>query len=374
LNTLNNNIDSILEKQVLDRQDLLVLLQTQGEARTKLFAKAAEIKRQYVGNYVYFRGLIEYSNICSKNCYYCGIRSGNVKTERYRLTGQEVLEAAQFAYREGYASLVLQSGEVNTPQFVAKITELLQQINQATDHKLGITLSLGEQTRDTYLQWREAGARRYLLRIETSNSELYGKIHPQDSKHDYNQRLDAIKLLRETGYQVGTGVMIGLPFQTLDDLAGDLLFFRDYDIDMIGMGPYIEHEDTPLYQYENRLLPLTERFDLSLKMVAILRIMMKDINIAATTAMQTIDETGREKALRVGANVMMPNLTPMKYRENYLLYQNKPCLNEDAARCKKCMEMRVHLAGDTIAYGEWGDSLHFRKRKEQGGEIKGQKD
>jgi biotin synthase len=362
---LNNNIESILEKSIWDRQDLLFLLQTQGKARNKLFAKAAEIKRQYVGNYVYFRGLIEYSNICSKNCYYCGIRGSNTKMERYSLTTQEVLDAAQFAYREGYASLVLQSGEINTPQFVAKITALLQQIGQTTDYKMGITLSLGEQSRDTYLQWRKAGARRYLLRIETSNPELYGKIHPKDSKHDYNQRLNAIKLLRETGYQVGTGVMIGLPFQTLDDLAGDLLFFRDYDIDMVGMGPYIEHEDTPLYQYRDTLLPLTERFDLSLKMVAILRIMMKDINIAATTAMQTIDKIGREKALKVGANVMMPNLTPVKYRENYLLYQNKPCIDEEAVQCKNCMEIRVHLAGDTIAYGEWGDSLHFRKRAEK---------
>jgi biotin synthase len=359
---MSNAIEAILEKSVFKKSDILLLLQTQGEERTKLFAKAAEIKRQYVGNYVYFRGLIEYSNICSKNCYYCGIRSGNTKMERYSLTDEEVLEATQFAYREGYASLVLQSGEVNTPQFTTKIRALLQQIGQATDYKMGITLSLGEQTRDTYLQWREAGARRYLLRVETSNPELYSKIHPIDSKHDYNQRLNAIKLLRETGYQVGTGVMIGLPFQTLDDLADDLLFFYDYDIDMVGMGPYIEHEDTPLYQYRDTLLPLTERFDLSLKMIAILRIMMKDINIAATTAMQTIDKIGREKALKVGANVMMPNLTPMKYRENYLLYQNKPCIDEEAAQCKNCMEIRVRLVGDTIAYGKWGDSLHFRNR------------
>ena len=359
---MSNAIEVILEKSVLEKSDILLLLQTQGEERTKLFAQAAEVKRKYVGNYVYFRGLIEYSNICSKNCYYCGIRSGNAKMERYSLTDKEVLEAAQFAYRESYASLVLQSGEVNTPQFTAKITELLQQIGKATDYKMGITLSLGEQTRDTYLQWREAGARRYLLRVESSNPELYNKIHPQNSKHDYNQRLNAIKLLRETGYQVGTGVMIGLPFQTLDDLACDLLFFRDYDIDMVGMGPYIEHEDTPLYQYRDTLLPLTERFDLSLKMIAILRIMMKDINIAATTAMQTIDKTGREKALKVGANVMMPNLTPAKYRENYLLYQNKPCIDEEAAQCKNCMEIRVRLAGDTIAYGEWGDSRHFQNR------------
>jgi biotin synthase len=174
--------------------------------------------------------------------------------------------------------------------------------------------------------------------------------------------LDTIKTLRETGYQVGTGVMIGLPFQTIEDMADDLLFFRDYDIDMIGMGPYIEHSETPLYQYKNALLPLTERFDLTLKMVAILRMMMKDINIASTTAMQAIDPTGREKALQAGANVIMPNLTPKKYRNNYLLYENKPCTDEDPVLCKNCIELRIRLAGDTVAYDEWGDSKHFHAR------------
>jgi biotin synthase len=156
--------------------------------------------------------------------------------------------------------------------------------------------------------------------------------------------------------------MIGLPFQTISDLADDLIFFRDFDIDMAGMGPYIEHEDTPLYQYRNELLPLRERFLLSLKMVALLRIMMKDINIAATTAMQTIDPQGREKALLIGANVLMPNLTPVKYRQSYLLYQNKPCLDEEAGECKSCLEARIALAGDEIGFGEWGDSKHFKKR------------
>ena len=201
------------------------------------------------------------------------------------------------------------------------------------------------------------------MRIETSNRDLYAKLHPNDSKHDYDQRLNCLKTLKKLNYQVGTGVMIGLPFQTLDHLADDLLFFRDFDIDMCGMGPYIEHEHTPLFQYGDQLLPLTERFDLSLKMIALLRIMMKDINIAATTAMQTIDPQGREKALKVGANIIMPNLTPIKYRESYLLYENKPCLDEEASECQKCLEARIHIAGDTIGYGEWGDSKHFRNRK-----------
>jgi biotin synthase len=203
-----------------------------------------------------------------------------------------------------------------------------------------------------------------LLRIEVSNPALYLKLHPNNKSHDYHNRLEALKMLRKTGFQVGTGVMIGLPFQTISDLADDLIFFREFDIDMAGMGPYVEHADTPLYAYRNKLLPLKQRFDLSLKMVAILRIMMKNINIAATTAMQTIDPQGREKALMVGANVIMPNLTPVKYRQNYLLYENKPCQDEEADACKNCLEGRIHMAGDTIGYGEWGDSIHFSDRNQ----------
>jgi biotin synthase len=156
--------------------------------------------------------------------------------------------------------------------------------------------------------------------------------------------------------------MIGLPFQTIADLADDLIFFRDLDIDMAGMGPYIEHRDTPLYQYRGELLSLRERFQLSLRMIAALRIIMKDINIAATTALQAIDPVGREQALRVGANVIMPNLTPVKYRQDYLLYENKPCVHEEPEACKGCLETRIRMAGDEIAYGEWGDSKHFEKR------------
>lgn len=194
---------------------------------------------------------------------------------------------------------------------------------------MGITLSMGEQSRETFERWKEAGAERYLLRIEASNRELYHKLHPHDDNHSYEKRLNALKLLQDCDYQVGTGVMVGLPFQTTSNLADDLLFFKDFDIDMIGLGPYIEHEDTPLYQYSDQLKPQAERFELSMRMVALLRILMKDVNIAATTAMQSIDELGREKVIKVGANVLMPNITPVRYREGYLLYENKPCLDED---------------------------------------------
>ncbi len=353
------SVSQILDKSVFQKDDLIYLLNSSGSERLKLFENAREVKSTFVGKKVFFRGLIEYSNYCKKNCYYCGIRAGNSRYARYRMTDAEVLEAVNYAFKNDYASIVIQSGEQTNKAFVSKIESLLKRIHRQTDGKIHVTLSLGEQSEDTYHRWIEAGAHRYLLRIEVSNPSLYLKLHPNNLSHDYHRRLDALKTLRKVGYQVGTGVMIGLPFQSVSDLADDLIFFREFDIDMAGMGPYIEHADTPLYKYRDSLMPLKSRFDLSLKMVAILRIMMKNINIAATTAMQTIDPQGREKALMVGANVIMPNLTPVKYRQDYLLYENKPCLDEEAEECKSCLEARIHIAGDTIGYGEWGDSKHF---------------
>ena len=229
--------------------------------------------------------------------------------------------------------------------------------------ELGITLSLGEQSEETYQRWFEAGAHRYLLRIEEADRELYKKLHPDDNNHRFQNRIDAIKLLRKTGYQVGTGVMIGLPFQTIENLADDLIFFKDIDVDMVGMGPYIEHEDTPLFKYKNIIPSKRERFLLAIKMVALLRIIMKDINIAATTALQTLDIFGREKALDAGANIIMPNLTPLKYRESYLLYEDKPGTDEEADETKINLENRIIKAGYTIGYNEWGDSKHFEGRQ-----------
>ena len=355
-------IDEILRKDFFEKEDLLNLLSSGKEESEKIYEKARQIKKEYVGNKVYFRGLIEYSNYCSKNCFYCGIRSGNKNQGRYQLTEQEVIDAALFAYHNQFASIVIQSGEKSTKNFTDTIEYLLREIARLTRNELHVTLSLGEQSEETYRRWFNAGAQRYLLRIETSNQELYKKIHPDNRLHRFETRLEKLKLLRKTGYMVGSGVMIGLPFQKIEDLADDLIFFRDFDVDMVGMGPYIEHKDTPLYQYRDQLLPLQERLNLSLKMVAILRIMMKDINIAATTAMQTIDPRGREKALLAGANVMMPNITPLRYKENYLLYNNKPGTGDDALKGKEIMERDIRGAGDEIGYGEWGDPGHFLKR------------
>lgn len=363
---MTDSVEILLQKDTFSQADLVMLLNSQGHEKTKIFARAAEIKKQFVGNKVYFRGLVELSNICSKNCLYCGIRAGNTKTGRYMVTEDEVLEAARFAFENGYGSMVLQSGERCDEKFVETVTQLLHKIKEVSGGKLGITLSMGEQKEKTYREWYAAGAHRYLIRIETSDRELYYKIHPNNKKHDFDIRINALKMLREIGYNVGSGVMIGLPFQTMEHLAADLIFLKKLDVDMVGMGPFIEHEDTPLYQFKDLLWPKKERFDVSLKMVALLRIMMKDINIAATTAMQAIDKQGREKALKVGANIIMPNLTPLKYREDYLLYEDKPCLDEDASECRNCLEARIHMAGDEIGFNEWGDSKHFSKRKESG--------
>ncbi|MBE9518745.1 MAG: [FeFe] hydrogenase H-cluster radical SAM maturase HydE, partial [Bacteroidetes bacterium] len=195
-----------------------------------------------------------------------------------------------------------------------------------------------------------------------SNPELYHRYHPTDTLHDYARRLTCLKTLQRIGYQTGTGVMIGLPFQDTGDLADDLLFMKEFNIDMVGMGPYIEHKDTPLYAYRNQLLPIEERFNMALKMIATLRILMKDINIAAATALQAIDPLGREKAVKVGANIIMPNITPGKYRNDYSLYENKPCVDEEPEECKNCLDVRIQLADGEIGYDEWGDSKHFHKR------------
>lgn len=357
----NNNYSEIMQLSTdnLDRQQIIELLATVGDARKSLFETAAKIRREHVGNIVYFRGLIEFSNRCHKNCLYCGIRSGNRKVLRYDLSDDEIIDASRFANDNRYGSIVLQSGEIEGEIFTKRIDNLLKKIHKATNEKLRITLSCGEQNKDVYRRWLESGAQRYLMRIETSNPVLYSRLHPDNGKHTFKRRIECLEYLKEVGYQAGTGVMIGLPFQTPGDLADDLLFMKNNDIVMIGMGPYLEHIDTPLYKYRSQLLPQVERFDLTLKMIAILRILMKDINIAATTAMQTIDKLGREKAIMVGANVIMPNITPGRYRDNYLLYDDKPCTDENPEDCKTCLEARIALTHNEIAFGEWGDSAHF---------------
>ena len=317
-------------KKDLNADDLATLLSCTGEEERSLYARSKEVRDNTLGNGVYMRGLIEISNRCIKDCLYCGIRRSNSQARRYALSEENILDAAAFAHRYRYGSVVLQGGERKDEAFITGIEQVVRKIKQLSEGTLGITLSLGEQNEDTYRRWREAGAHRYLLRIETSNEALYRQIHPRDALHDFHTRLECLRSLQRCGYQTGTGVMIGLPGQTIRDLAQDLLFLKEMDIDMVGMGPYLEHHETPLWEQRHLLLPQRERLRLGLHMVSCLRLLMPDINIAATTALQAIDPAGREKALEIGANVIMPNITPLTNRADYQLYENKPGMDEGA--------------------------------------------
>jgi biotin synthase len=347
----------------LSFEDIKFLLGLSNKSEMQaLFEMAYRIKSDFVGRNVYLRGIIELSNICEKDCYYCGIRKSNTSQRRYLMTEDEILSAADWAFKNNYGSVVLQSGENTSNAFISFIEKIIIEIKKLSSNKLGITLSLGEQLDSVYRKWFDAGAHRYLLRIETSNEDLYAKLHPET--HNFKKRLNCLKHIRNAGYQLGTGVMIGLPFQTLDDLANDILFFKKVDVDMIGMGPYIVHKETPLAESLPGFEKIKEyQLNLSLKMIAVTRIFLKDVNIASTTALQSLNPTGREMGVLAGANIIMPNITETKYRADYQLYDNKPCIDENSSMCKSCLEKRISAIGENIAYGEWGDSKHFKGKK-----------
>ncbi|MFA5160408.1 MAG: [FeFe] hydrogenase H-cluster radical SAM maturase HydE [Candidatus Omnitrophota bacterium] len=324
----------------------------------KLFREARACAVRHVGPKVYFRGIIEFSNLCVKDCYYCGIRKSNSNVTRFTMDEEEILKCAMAAQEMNYGSIVLQSGERQDEGYVRFIEDILRKIKDATSGKLGITLSLGEQIAGTYERWFKAGAHRYLLRIETSDPALYKRLHPED--HSFKVRRESLRTLRRIGYQVGTGVMISLPFQTHKNLVEDILFFKKEDIDMVGMGPYVPHEETPLVPVN---YDPAENFRLGLVMIALTRLVLKNVNIAATTALQTLDPSGRERGVLAGANIIMPNITPTDYRKFYQLYNNKPCLDENARQCKSCLDRRIQAAGAEIGYNEWGDSKHFFEKQ-----------
>lgn len=364
INELNiNEVINRVENSVgFDKDAIKFLLELQNKDDIKaLHKKAYEIKTKYIGTKVYFRGLIEFSNICLKNCYYCGVRLDNKKVQRYQMSEDEAVKAAMWAYENKFGSIVIQAGERTDKKFIDLIENLVKRIKSESNNQLGITLSLGEQEQDTYKRWFDAGAHRYLLRIETSSEELYKKLHPAD--HSFQQRLKCLENIKKIGYQTGTGIMIGLPHQTIDDLVNDILFFKEFDIDMIGMGPYIVHNDTPLAkEFENFSSIKEYQFELALKMIAVARILLKDINLAATTALQALNPTGRELGLLAGANIIMPNITEVQYRPFYQLYEDKPCINEGYGECNSCLQRRIEFLGETIGYGDWGDSRHFKER------------
>ena len=280
----------------------------------EIFAAAREVKARCGKTEILPRGLIETSNICAKDCLYCGIRKGNVKVPRYLIPEEVVAQCIEEARRRGYPAVAFQAGEIESEANTAYYERLI-----AICRGLEVTLSLGEQTEEAYRRWKDAGAMRYLIRIETSNRELYAKIHPAECS--FERRLGCIRMLKKLGYVTGSGVMIGIPGQTIADLARDIVFYGNENLDMVGMGPYIEHAEAPL---RGRAGSSSSSLNLSLRMIALTRLYLHDVNIVAATALEALDPAGgRNRGIEAGANVVMPVLTPGKYRRNYDLYPGK---------------------------------------------------
>lgn len=333
--------DKIAAYKELERDEVLQLLQTEDQLIIeRLYDHANQYRKKYVGNEVHMRGLIEFSNYCRRNCTYCGIRRDNSNIPRYRMEASEIISTASQARQLGYWTVVLQSGE-DAYYTVDMLEEIIRSIKR--DNDIAITLSIGERPRQEYERLFAAGADRFLMRFETSNPDLYSKLHP-DSK--YQKRFQALEELYQIGYQVGSGIMAGLPEQTLGDIADDIIKFRELDLDMIGFGPYICHEETPLAGSENGTVEMT------FKVIALTRIVTRRTHIPATTALSSLrPDDGREIALEVGANVVMPNVTPVKYRSWYALYPAKVCIGEDASQCRSCMGGRISGLGRPISIG-----------------------
>ena len=361
-----DQLNEVLHRESLDHEDLVYLLGLSAPSEVaRLRARANEVLDRSIGSLVFYRGIIEFSNLCSSDCYYCGIRAGNPSVERYTLTEQEIMDAALWCAAEGYGSVVLQAGERSDPGFVTWVEHLIRRIRSESvrpelPQGLGITLSLGEQSLETCRRWRQAGAHRYLLRIETTDPGLFARIHPP--AQTLESRRQALRDLDAAGFQVGTGVMIGIPGQTLDMLAKDIAFFRDNPIDMIGMGPWLPHEHGLMNEWPQRLPP-ERQLQLALNMIATVRLACPDVNIASTTALQAMVPDGRERGLSYGANVTMPNLTPVRARGNYKLYEGKPCMDEAREECRGCLLGRVGSIGREVAFNAWGDSPRFLRRQ-----------
>lgn len=350
-----NRAESSPEALTEDELAHLVALEAGSDGEEALFAAAYRVKCRVIGKCVSIRGLIEAGNVCAKDCLYCGIRRSNAALARYSLDAGEIVELARQAKDFGYASIVIQSGEIESEAHTAFIEDVLRRIAPLD---LGVTLSLGEQTEETYRRWKAAGATRYLLRIETSNPELYATLHP--ASHSWTRRRDCILALGRCGYQVGTGVMCGLPGQTPRDLARDIVFYRDIGAHMIGMGPWIPHSSTPLAAHRDSMYSKDGQLHIGLRMIAATRLFLHDANIAAATALQALADDGRERGILAGANVIMPNMTDTKYRRAYQLYDGKPCLGENATLCRHCLDRRLDAIGEKILYNERGDSKRYK--------------
>jgi len=363
-----------VEKNEYSKNDICHLLKlNEPNDLQKLQKHANKILLSNIGNDVFIRGLIEFSNYCICDCHYCGIRKNNLNIARYQLTVEEIINCINFAKKMNFASVVLQSGERNDEKFIDYVLEIIRAIKEKTKSEkmpngFGITLSIGEQTEDNYKKIFDAGAERFLLRIETTNPNIFEKLHPKSVS--FSQRLKSISILQKIGFQVGTGVMIGLPEQTVEDLADDIIFFKENDIDMLGMGPYIPHKHTPLGQnyFNENSNEISKQYDknlqlqLSLNMISVARIVLKDVNIASTTALETLHQNGRILGLQYGANVVMPQLTPNSYKTNYLLYDKKPTVDESKEKIFKNFTVACENIGRKVAIDKSGTSVHYLKR------------
>jgi len=347
---------------MLKHSEITAWLRETDESRlAELWQMADQTRQRFVGDDVHLRGLIELSNICIRMCGYCGLRMSNSGLTRYRMTQEEILECVEKAVDFGYGTVVLQAGEDPGIEDVW-MTEIVRRIKDETP--LAVTLSLGERPDRELSTWREAGADRYLLRFETSNRKLYEAIHPPAFHKTVSDRVAILRTLKRLGYEVGSGVMIGIPGQSYDDVARDIELFRELDLDMIGVGPFLAHPETPLGQ-TGRSVEISEEDQvppgelMTYKVMALTRLVCPRANIPSTTALATLNSaTGRELGLQRGANVIMPNLTPSKYRALYEIYPDKACVNETAEACHACIEGRISALGRRIGTGR-GDSPNY---------------
>jgi len=338
--------NDILNKNTLNKSDILHLLNlSEPSELDRLYNKANEVRKQYKGDEVHLRGIIELSNYCARWCTYCGINAGNKQLERYRMPVEEIVITAQKAWELGYKTVVLQSGE-DKFYTIDIVEEIIHSIKNTTS--LIITLGLGERPEEEFIRMKQAGADRYLLKHETSDKELYKKLHPDMS---FENRINCLKVLKKLGFETGSGIMIGIPGQTLESIAEDILLFKELNIDMIGMGPYISHPNTPLHEDFLKLGYFTPDFKVDLeelvyKIIATTRLVNKTAHIPATTALATTNPaSGRELALTRGANVVMPNVTDIKYRKLYEIYPAKACINERPEDCRVCIDKRIRSIG-----------------------------
>ncbi len=346
-------IDKLYKEKMLSREEFRLLLDGRSEETASyLFEKARIRQQENFGHDIYLRGLIEFTNYCKNDCLYCGIRRSNANAQRYRLSEEEILDCAEKGHAYGFRTFVLQGGE--DPYFTDdRICRIVAKLREHFPDS-AITLSIGEKPRQSYQRYFDAGADRYLLRHETASQALYKKLHPASQTLD--NRIRCLYDLKDIGYQIGAGMMLETPYQTADDLLDDLFFLKELDPDMIGIGPFIPHKDTPFRDCRQGSLELT------LYMLGILRLMFPQGLIPATTALGTIDPLGREKGILAGANVVMPNLSPTPVRGKYLLYNNKICTGESSAQCYNCMTVRLRSIGYQTVKSR-GDSPRAAKRQ-----------